>query len=203
MRRISITCDLYPIGELPAEQQDRAYNDWLHSGPDYPCEYDNRETLDAFCKLFDVDCRRWEYGNNSYSYRFGMNVDERIEELRGLRLAKYIVNNHGHALFRSKIYWKNAIKRTSRIQVDTCCVLTGYCMDHDILAPVYAFLARPDPGVTFNRLVDRCLDQYFRACCDDREYYYSPESFKIICEGNDWEFRADGRRFTEPVPPIN
>jgi hypothetical protein len=188
---------------LPAEQRERAHGDWLHSGPDYPDEYDNRGTLDAFCKLFHVDCRRWEYGDSGYSYRFGMNVGERIEELRGLRLAKYIVNNHGYALFIPKTYRKNFKCRKSRIQVDTCCVLTGYCMDHDILAPMYEFLARPDPGMTFNRLVDLCLDNYFRACRDDRAYYYSPESFREICEGNDWEFRADGRRFTEPVPAIN
>ncbi len=203
MRQISITYDLYPIGELPVEQQDRAHSDWLHSGPDYIDRSDNRNTLDAFCKLFDVNCHKWGYDSDHYSYRFSMNIDDRIEELRGLRLAKYIVNNYGYALFLPKTYWKNSKYRKSHIQTDTCCVLTGYCMDYDILASVYEFLSRPDSGMTFYHLVDLCLDKYFRACRDDCEYYYSPESFKEICECNDWEFRADGRRFTEPVPSIN
>ncbi len=88
------------------------------------------------------------------------------DSLSGWRLMAYLMNNHWNDLYTPKYFWKGMKGRKSRIFVDTC-PLTGYYIDNDILDPIYKFLKSPTGNVTFDNLMNNCLDSFFRACRDD------------------------------------
>lgn len=79
------------------------------------------------------------------------------------------MNNHWNDLYTPKYFWKGTKGRKSRIFVDACCPLTGYYIDNRILDPIYQFLKSPTENITFDSLMNECLDSFFRACRDDME----------------------------------
>ena len=170
MRTITRTYDLFQLAELSAAARDTAYNEWLRTF-EYGWDSDNRNT-------------------SRYSGK--------EEELCGIRLLKYIVNNYWHILFKPKTYYLKGNfnkQRRSRIFTDNCCVLTGYCADEDILRPIYDFLKAPDTRTTLYDLMDKCLDSFFKSCRDDMEYQCSEESFEESCAANDYEFLGNGKMY--------
>ena len=95
-------------------------------------------------------------------------------------------------LFRS-INGKYTYKhRYSKIIKDTCCVLTGYYIDDDILEPIYDFLKKPSKHVTFADLMRDCLQFWVIACNKDYEACTSMEYFAELCEANGYEFTGYG-----------
>lgn len=190
MRTITRTYDIFPLEELSAKARATAYHEWLKDF-EYPWSCDNHNTLDAFEHIFNIKVTNWSYDACGYNYRFTSHYSGEEEELNGIRLLKYIVNNYWHILFKPKTYYlKGNYKkqRKSRVFTDNCCVLTGYCIDDDILQPVYDFLKFPDTRTTLYDLMDRCLDNFFKSCCDDMEYQCSEENFEESCEANGYEF---------------
>ena len=107
----------------------------------------------------------------------------------------YLMNNHWNDLYTRKYFWNGRKGRESRIFVDTCCPLTGYCIDNDILDPIYRFLKSPTENVTFDNLMDECLDSFFRACRDDMESTQTLEYFTEESNANGWEYLSDGKLF--------
>lgn len=195
MRTVTVTHDLFLLGELSPQAQEKAYHDWLNLA-DYGWHRENTATLEAFCRLFEVECRHWSYDAYTYQYRFEMCAIGQIEQMTGVRLLKLLTNHYWEELFLPKTYFLRYQKRRkSRIFRTNDCVLTGYCMDYDILQPVYDFLAKPDPQVSFRTLIDHCLDSFFRACMKDCEYQFSMENFKELSAANDWEYLDNGRLF--------
>ena len=142
MRTETRTYDVYKVDELSFTAKENAYNRWL-AGYEYPWQSENMATLKAFEGIFS-------------------NYSEEEEELCGVRLLKFIVNNYWHSLFKPKTYWygKDFNKqRRSRISVTEDCVLTGYCADMDILKPIYDFLKAPDKHTNLHDLMDPLLQQ--------------------------------------------
>lgn len=133
---------------------------------------------------------------HTYHFRYSTNHTKSIEELKGQRLATYIINNYEYALFPAKSYWKNGKKRKSRIFKNTSCPFTGYYMDDDILQPVYDFLNKPEVNTDFLSLINRCLDQFFSTCRDDMADRQSEENFKEESNNNDWEYLSNGKQFS-------
>lgn len=195
MRTITRTYEVYPLAELTANAQQEAYYDWLNTY-DYGWGSDNRETLDAFCKVFGVICTNWGYDAYTYNFSYLTNHPGTIEELAGQRLATYITNNYWYALYPAKTYWKNSKKRKSRIFKDSSCPLTGYCFDDDILQPVYDFLRKPEETTDFMTLINRCLDHFFAVCRDDMADRESKDNFNEESELNEWEYLANGKLFS-------
>ena len=198
MRTVTRTYDIFPLAELSATARQAAYSEWL-SNFEYFWDSDNRNTLDAFESIFNIKVLDWNYDTNSYSYRFTSYYSGGQEELRGIRLLKYLVNNYWHTLFRPKVYHVRGNfkkQRKSRLFTDSNFVLTGVCTDDGILKPIYDFLKSPDTNTTLYELMDKCLDNFFKSCRDDMEYQCSEESFEESCEINEYEFLENGKFYS-------
>lgn len=195
MRTETRTYEIYPLNELSGEAQEKAHRQWMENF-EYPWGKENRDTLKAFEEVFKIEVERWSYDTCTYTYRFTSYYSEEEDNLKGVRLLKYLVNNYWDVLYIPKVNWKHSYdkRRRSRIFVTDCCVLTGYCFDHNILNPIYDFLKSPD-NTTLYELMDNCLDSFFKACMDDAEYMISMEAFADECEANEYEFLSDGTLF--------
>ena len=73
--------------------------------------------------------------------------------------------------------------------------LTGYYIDNCILDPIYQFLKSPTENITFDCLMNECLDSFFRACRDDMESTRTLEHFTEESNANGWEYLSDGKPF--------
>lgn len=200
MREISVM--VYEFEELPEDVQDKVL-DGFRDGDLYVWENENLETLKAFENIFPVKVKSWEYGGRNY-INFNMerfDYDEEILEFTGVRLLKWIVNNYWDYLWKGKFICgdKYPKKRYSKVMFDNCCVLTGYCMDNDILAPVYEFLKKPGDGVTLEGLMNDCLHEWVFACNRDTEYAYSDEGIKETVGINEYEFTVDGKVCSQAI----
>ena len=195
MRIETKTYEVYQFHELTKEAQVKAHRHWVEHF-DYTWSEENRNTLQAFERVFKIKVEKWSYDSCTYNYRFTSHYSEEEDNLKGIRLLKYLVNNHWNDLYISKTYWgKNyKKKRKSRVFVTNDCVLTGYYIDYDILKPIYDFLKSPD-NTTLCELIDKCLVGFFKTCRDDMEYQLSEEAFAESCEGNNYEFLSNGTLF--------
>jgi len=195
MRTETRTYTLYRITELSEEAKEKAYNQWLCNGYFYGWTHENRQTLDTFCERFGIVCRNWRYDACNYSYDYRSRQKDCIDSLSGWRLMAYLMNNHWNDLYTPKYFWKGMKGRKSRIFVDICCPLTGYYIDDCILDPIYKFLKSPTGNVTFDNLMNKCLDSFFRACRDDMESTQTLEYFTEESNANGWEYLSDGKPF--------
>jgi hypothetical protein len=195
------TVTLYKFAELSETAKQKAYDNWLAGDRNNPWANENINTLFAFKKIFPITL-----GHNDLT-QFSFAGDDEIEQLRGQRLANYIWNNYKSQIYKGRYYSTSMkkikvdkehpagltyTKRYSRIQLDNCCVLTGYCMDDEILNPIYTFLNKPDENITFGELMQKCIDNFKDAVEKDDEYSYSMEFFMDEAEANDYEFTENG-----------
>ncbi|WP_434644347.1 hypothetical protein PQ692_14900 (plasmid) [Thermoanaerobacterium thermosaccharolyticum] len=190
----TITVNIYKIDELSRNAQRKAYENWLEKG-EYPWHDDNVRTLHAFEKIFPIKIKGFEYG---YEYGEGRNYiyfnfieDENIENLSGIRLLKYLYNNYFDYITNKKPFYGKSKTRKSKIIYNHDCPLTGYCMDLEILDPIYNFLKKPE-DITFYTLIRRCLYSWLDACRDDLENYFSFRNFLDIASVNKWEYLENG-----------
>ena len=185
---------VYQFNELDEDIKEKVLNTF-RAWDNYGWHDSNNDTLKAFEKVFPVTVKDYDYTYHN-DINFRVYVDEDIEDLRGVRLMKFIINNFGDSLFK-KAYLRT-IKgkaRYSKIKIDTCCVLTGYCIDDDILEPVYNFLKKPDKNQSLGDIINDCLWSFIHACNRDYEYSNSDEALTEFIEANEYEFTIDGEIF--------
>lgn len=194
MRTVTRTYELFTFNELSDPAKEEAYRNWLCTF-NYAWDKENRDTLKSFCDIFKVKCNEWQYDRWNYHYRFSTLLEDEVENLSGQRLATYLWNNYRSQIYQGKYYYKNGISRHSHIFLRQDCVLTGYYLDEEILAPIYAHIHKPNPSRTFLELIDMCLDSFFNACRDDYDGCQSIEGFQAEAEANEWEFLSDGNIF--------
>lgn len=198
MRTIETT--IYNFYELNAEAQERAYNEWL-SYAEYPYFEDFNQTLDQFQDLFNYKIQVSWMQYDSRNIFYNSYLDDEIEELEGVRLAKYLWNNFGDKLFRARLYATNnnpkrELKfRKSNVMVKYECPLTGCYTDHCLLDPMVEFMLRPRVGVTMMDLLEECFGSFTRELKDSVDSWFCMDTFNDECEVNDWEFYANGDRF--------
>lgn len=205
----------YKFNELSDEAKENAINEYRKQGIEYHFQSENSDTLEKFCDIFPVKVTDYSYGGYSHSYiNWDYKGDDNARELSGIRLMKYIINNYSRYIYKGKYYSTNLkenreynhpnIKNKllsnkkifhafySRIQKDNCCVLTGYCIDDDILQPIYDFLKSPKEHITFEDLLGDCLESWVIACKNDCEHCESDEYITDMIEANDYEFNENG-----------
>jgi len=145
--------------------------------------------------------------------------DDAVLELSGLRLHKWLLNNHYTDLFKpvykkhlegyyDKIPFRHKIVQWTYLNEgpnkgkyygcvrsswkrDNSCVLTGVCYDHSLLDPIYKFLEKPDE-TNLEDLIKNCfhsLEKDIESECDSIQ---TDEYLieKIVDEDN--EYYADG-----------
>lgn len=190
-----ITVNICTFNELSDEAKEVALQWWRNSNYEngYAWDSENRDTAEAFCKMFDVTLDR----NN----RPHVHATDEIRDLTGIRLMSYLWNNYGNVLYKPKYIYNsklgisdNTKSRYSKCQFDNSCVLTGYCMDDYILQPVYNAMHKPYPGI-FEDLISECVQAYETAVENDHAYQDSLEYCAETCEANEYEFTEDGNRY--------
>ena len=189
--------ETYTFDELSNDAKDKAVEWWL-SYSDYPPNEDNREVLTKFCDIFPVTVKNWKYGDRN-DINYTIQLDDVYRDMAGVRLLRYLMNNYYDDLFRPKYIGnlKNKGKWWpiySKCQVDNSYVLTGYCVDMDILEPIYKFIKKPDESVSFADLLNDCLWSWIYACRSDYEAYFSRESAEENIRINEYTFTLDGKR---------
>lgn len=185
MRKIETT--VYSFSELSDSAKQRAMDKFYSNGWEPAWGDENISSLKEFYKLFDSLV---ESGYRNWSdVHFIGNAD--VLNLSGIRAMKYIWNNYGNKLFKGKYYYRNGKQRYSNVQKEASCVLTGYCMDDDVLQPIYDFLKKPDRR-TIKDLLQECVESWRIASERDDEYQQSEEYFAEEANANGWEFTEYG-----------
>ena len=208
---------VYQFGELSEEAQETAIEKFQDNMQEYFWAEDGISSLKEFCKRFDIELKDYSLdcgGSGNGHIQFNADTYSMIaDEMAGMKVYKYILNNYHHILFKPQFRGtiKNdtikhkRIKHTkltnynvfnayySGIFRDNCCVLTGYCMDDDILRPIYVFIKKPNQTTTLQDLFEACFDSFISAWNRDVEYQYSEDAIKETIEANEYEFTDDGK----------
>jgi hypothetical protein len=193
------TVQVYDITELQESARQKAYENWFRVD-NYAWERDNNKTLSEFENIFKVKVTDWEYGYRKF-VRYKLNIDEDVENLKGVRLLRYLINNCWKYLYKGKFYstkgkyinGKYTYKhRRSKVMFNNDCVLTGYIADYEILSPIYEFLKKPSNDISYNDLIRKCLDSWLDYCHKDYEASLTEEYFIETCEANEWQFMENG-----------
>lgn len=61
---------------------------------------------------------------------------------------------------------------------------TGFYLDDVILGPA----KQPTEGKVFGNVIEKCLEAFFSACCEDVKYAESQEYFADFADNNELEF---------------
>lgn len=196
---------VYKFDELSEQAQQKVIENW-RTDEQHPWSDENRESLEAFCNLFPIKSTDWEYGYRNYiNSRFTGDSDH--EELSGIRLQRYLVNNYWRDLFKGKYYSINLREngtysfksRHSRCQFESSCPFTGYFMDDVILQPIIQYMLDPRKTgsfwqqTNFADLLHDCLQAWLKGCQDDYENWLSEEYIREEIFANDYEFTEDGK----------
>lgn len=220
----TVEINLYKFEELSERAKQTAIEHHRNNNFEYFWADENRQTLEKFAEIFPIKVTNWSYGGRGEGVDFHFTCSDEIEELTGQRLATYIWNNYKTDLFKGKYFhsqkfgltdhklnhrrvksrqittncpnmgkWSNSYY--SAILLDSCCVLTGYCMDDEILNPIYNFLNKPIENISFRDLLESCFDCWVTACNNDIEYQNSDEYISDEIINNDCDFEEDGTIF--------
>jgi hypothetical protein len=219
----TVKVKVFSLSELSEKAQQRAHDDYQSTHDEIAWSDENRQTLEAFEKVFPIQITDWSYGGRGEGVTFRSDMDGKVEELSGVRLATYLWNNYKNQLFEEKYYksWQTLTRVSHKkvksekmtketgwtnpevlgkywnkykgLQLEHSCVLTGYCMDDEILDPIYAFLDKPR-NINFLDLLEECFDAWIKACNRDVDYQNSFEYFEKEAEANDYEFLESGKR---------
>lgn len=194
---------VFDYSELSEKAKDRAFEDFLSSDfGDFQFSMDeNRATLDAFEKIFPIRIKDWDVGWGNY-INFGFTGCDDEEDLCGIRLAAHLWTHYKDDLYKGKYYSKTKVidgkyitkSRHSRVILDNSCVLTGMCMDDEILGPIYRFMEKPSAYANFRDLMQDCLDAWVTACAKEYEYYQSREYFEESY-AHEWEYEESGKKW--------
>ena len=209
MRVIETT--IYRFSELSEEAKEKAIDKWRDNSQGlFSWKNEASDTLNAFCKIFDVKYNTIDY-LETYRNKYRINLPDEVKNLSGIRLAAYLWNNYKNELYKGKFYSvrsdkimnHNRVKSKvlsngkifnayySAITLEHSCVLTGMCYDDNILDPIYEFMKRPyNTGI--DELINDCISSFCKAVASDIEYEYSDKCIIETIEINDYEFTENG-----------
>lgn len=209
MRNISF--NVYSINELPKSAQKAAIEKyrWGICDNEMECaDQDYRETLQRFMELTNCDVPKWQVGYCGYNFTmesdselyYDFKTDESItaEYLTGKLLHRYVRNNIVPYLLEYKIYRKNGKRRCSKIIQTYDCPLTGMCYDIPLTDTIMDYYLHPNkyPGITYKKLLEICLDDFFQSWHEEYRYWAEDESaIKQEMEAREWEFTIDGIKY--------
>lgn len=190
----TITKNVYTFDELSEDAKKKAIEAYKINA-DYPWNKENRDSLEAFCKLFNVKASDWSYGGYSTPYIIlkDFYLDEDLE-WRGEDLKQYLLDNYKNDLWKPKYLGQDENKNPiySKTEKENSCVFTGYCIDDDILKPIYYFIEKPNDTSSLEDLMQNCLNSWVNSAHDDYEAYFSDESMVDEIKANEREFYESG-----------
>jgi hypothetical protein len=210
----TVRTKVYKFGELSAKAKQRAIEDWRNEET-YDWIYEEAwESLKKFSEVFDIKMRDYDF-SEPYRSHYSYELDDKIIELSGQRLATYIWNNYRGQIYKGKYYGKlvytfkdgspipvskehpagcRHVLRYSKCTIEEGCPFTGVCYDQDLLDPIYKFLRKPDKR-DFKELLEDCLSSLNKSVQGEIEGNSEDDAISDTIISNEYEFTADGRRF--------
>ena len=165
------TINIYTFEELDDKAKQKAI-DHFRNTCDYHWSSEWRDSLNEFEKTFPIKINDWSVGAHDYSHiRFSFTGEH--EDMKGIRLFKYIANNYAHILSKD-------------------CPFTGYCGDESLLDPIRQFMKRPDKDLSFYDLMKDCLDHWVSEYQGDMESQLEDEYISDFIQANGYEFLENG-----------
>ena len=174
-RTVTTTKEVYKFSELDERAKERA-REWYRNGMEYHWSSDNLASLKAWADWFYVNIKNWNLGgsdNRNQDVTFDLNIDSNVEDLRGVRLWKWMQN------------------QMVLPDLSGNCPFTGYCFDENLLDKIRDFIKHPW-DTDYRGLMQDCIDDFCKAYADDVDYQYSDEAVDESIEANDYEFDEDG-----------
>lgn len=206
---------IYLFDELSEKAKENAISNMRDVIDTYVLEKESEKTLQEFENIFPIKVKEFGYEYNPYVYFDFREKDWQhgtIKDLSGQRLATYIWNNFKDRIYKGKYYSighcnketgkYNYKSRYSKILLDNCCPLTGYCADDDILEPIFSFMKKPD-NRNFYELMSDCLKNWVKRYADDYEYATSDEGITESIKTNQDEFLENGELYDKTFCQFN
>lgn len=206
----TITTTVYSFDELSDDAKQHAIDQERRNGRSCPTEIpwcsEYGDSLQAFCERFGVTTK---VGYDDRSYIQESTLPEYGENIQGLRLRTYLLNNYDDVLYqREERYAEQSLsllemmagrQRKSRIsrifREETCCPFTGFCGDENLLDPIRAFVKDPtSKPATYdlNDLLTDCVHSFNLAWEAEVNDYYSDETISEYLREPDFQFTEDG-----------
>ena len=205
--------NLYSFDQLSDGAKQTAIENYRNERSDYFWQDENRNSIKKFAELFNITLKEYFYGDRGEGVSFVSSYSGEVEELTGVRLATWLYNNIGNNIFKPKyynvdlnktvkhnrvkcVYFKSTgntfVGYYSAITKQTSCPLTGYCMDDDILQPIYEFLKKPNNNTNLLDLLESCFDAWVKAGNADIDYQNSDEFIIEEITNNELLFTLEG-----------
>lgn len=108
----------------------------------------------------------------------------------GIEVTEYVYNSYCHS-FRWRAKNEGDEEITDNEYIRHCLSLfepTGFYLDDVILGPA----KQPTEGKVFGNVIEKCLEAFFSACCEDVKYAESQEYFADFADNNKLEFYENG-----------
>ena len=198
MRTENKTIEIYKFEELSEDIKEKLITEW-RINDFFSWSEENNDSLKAFADLFDITIKDWNIGHWYINFSYD---NEEIENLDFMHLRKWLINNYYDDITGKKYYSTNGSyidgnynykSRYSNIFITRLnCPFTGYCMDNDLISPIFEFLDHPY-DTDIKSLLDLCLQSWLESYKKDLEFWYSEEGIKEEILGNDYEFTIDGK----------
>ncbi len=194
MKTIYKKIELYKFHELEKSIQDDVINnyrnvDYFHSGDEYI------NSLKVFASYTGITISDYSLGNHSHSYiKWSLDTDFELNEMEGLRLTTWLINNWLPLFSSNKITYFKQSKRTSKIKKTYDLELTGCYTDHELTQGIYNQINKPDLDLDLEQLIDNSFDAFIEDYKNDLEYWHSDECITEEIENNNYDFLIDGVR---------
>lgn len=196
MRTIEKT--VYKFEELPEEAKQKVLEDWINFVNEADFLRDDSKSFEKFCEVFNVQWKNYGVDTRTI-YQQSFDYDHEILNFSGIRLIKYVWNNYKDSLYSGKYYSKwqglKLISRKSMILLDNCCPLTGYCMDNEILKPVYGVLDGKqvnNSNYTYQDMIADCVKAFEKYFSINYNFYCGAEYCAEDSELNNYEYYENG-----------
>lgn len=206
----TITKTVYSFDELSDEAQEHAIEherEVRNYFDDLPWSLEYADSLSGFCKRFRVTT---DVAYDDRSYILKSTLPEYGENIQGLRLRTYIINNYDDVLYKRRESYAaqspsfqelmDGKKRKSRISrifcKDTCCPFTGFIADENLIAPIRAFVKNPTSKpetYDLNDLLTDCVHSFNLAWEHEVDSYYSDETISTYLRESEFQFTEDGK----------
>lgn len=207
------TIEIYTFEELDDAAKEKAISNYRASRHEYAWPEEWMDSLKAFAETIGVKLTDWSIGPYShsyitwefYNYDTPPNEAEMMpgENMTGLRLRTWLINNWLPEFSSPKTYWitggrrgaigPGAKKRHSKIFVEyDQCSLTGYCGDYTLVNTILEHIKDWDRGYTLRDIVKECMEEFISDYNSDMEHQDSDEYITEELIANEVEFTKDG-----------
>lgn len=198
---------IYTFEELSEESKEKAIENYRNVSHEYDWIDESMDSLKAFTNVFNVKIKDYSLGEYNSYIRFSIDetIEENTENMSPMRLRTYIINNFYNQIYKGKYYstqgyydenkqYHYKFKYSLIKKEPYTCVLTGYCMDDNLLDNIYKFIKSPF-NTNFYDLIDSCFDSFIKSLQNDIEYQNSDEYITEQLINNDYEFYENGKMY--------